>query len=189
MLYGIDPFSLLILSVGLAMDAFSVATVAGFSIGEVDNQIFLRLAVAFGVFHVFMPILGWLAGFSIVDRISGYDHWAALMLLAFVGVRMMYEAWKNGASIEASKIKSSKYLVLLSFAVSIDSMAVGLSFSLERITILIPSILMGSVTFFVSLLGIIVGNRTGKNFGKNAQIIGGLILILIGVRIVISHII
>ena len=74
------------------MDAFSVSTVAGFSTGDVENQIFLRLAMAFGVFHVFMPILGWLAGFSIVDKISGYDHWAALMLLAFIGVRMIYEA-------------------------------------------------------------------------------------------------
>ena len=188
MLLGVDPISLLLLSVSLAMDAFSVATVTGFSLGEVDNRIFLRMSLVFGVFHFFMPILGWLAGSSIVDLISGYDHWVAFILLAFVGVRMIYESRIEEKQIEASKIISSKNLVLFSVAVSIDSMAVGLTLFLERVAILIPSLVIGFVTFIISFSGTFIGQRTGKTFGKNTLIIGGIILILIGIRIVVTHI-
>lgn len=187
MLSRIDPISLLLLSVGLAMDAFSVATVTGFSLGEVNSSIFLKMSVVFGVFHVFMPILGWLAGSSIVDLISGYDHWVAFMLLAFVGVRMIYESRMGEKKIESSKIMGIKSLVLFSVAVSIDSMAVGLSFFLERIEIMIPSLVIGFVTFIISFLGTFIGHRTGKTFGRNTQIIGGITLILIGIRIVVTH--
>jgi putative Mn2+ efflux pump MntP len=188
MLSGIDPISLILLSVGLAMDAFSVATVTGFSLGKVENRMFLRMSVVFGVFHVFMPILGWLAGSSIVDFISGYDHWIAFMLLAFVGVRMIYESRLTKEKIEESEIISLKNLVIFSVAVSIDSMAVGLSFFLERIAIVIPSLVIGLVAFIISFLGTQIGSRTGKTFGSNTQILGGVILILIGIRIVVTHV-
>jgi putative Mn2+ efflux pump MntP len=145
------------------------------------------MSVVFGVFHVFMPILGWLAGSSIVNLISGYDHWVAFLLLAFVGVRMIYESRMGEEEIEASKIVSLKNLVLFSVAVSIDSMAVGLTFFLERIAILIPSLVIGFITFIISFSGTRIGHKTGQTFGKNTQIIGGIILILIGIRIVVTH--
>jgi putative Mn2+ efflux pump MntP len=169
------------------MDAFSVAIVTGFSLGKVNLKIFLRMAAVFGIFHIFMPIFGWLAGYSIVSLISGYDHWVALMLLTFVGVKMIYESLKDEDRIEASKIISLKSLLLFSVAVSIDSLAVGLSLSLQSIAILFPSLVIGFMAFIISFSGTFIGSMTGKNFGKNTQLMGGVILILIGIRIVVTH--
>ena len=184
---GIDLASLLLLSVGLSMDVLSVSAVTGFGMGKMSRGQMLRLAGAFGVFHVFMPILGWLAGGSIVSLISGYDHWVAFILLAFVGGRMLLEGLHEGENVDPSNILELRSLLLFSVAVSVDSIAVGLSFGLSDVPIVFPALLIGSTAFFFTLIGVTVGYRTGKWLGRWSQIVGGVILILIGLRVLVSH--
>lgn len=183
----IDLFSLLLLAVGLAMDAFSVSTVIGFSTGSNENMLAFKLALTFGVFHICMPVIGWLLGFTIIDLVSGYDHWIAFFLLLFVGTRMIVEARKNEDTININRVLGFRNLILFSVAVSLDSLAVGLSFFLENIGIFVPSLVIGLVTFIISATGFKIGGKVSQKFGRNTQIIGGVILVLIGLRILLGH--
>jgi len=169
------------------MDAFSVSTVVGFSTGSNDTILTLKLASAFGIFHICMPVLGWLLGFTIIDLVSGYDHWIAFFLLLFVGLRMIFEARKNEDNINIHRVLGFRNLILFSVAVSLDSMAVGLSFFLENIRIFVPSLVIGFVTFIISATGFKIGGKVSQKFGRNTQIVGGAILILIGLRILLGH--
>jgi putative Mn2+ efflux pump MntP len=147
-----------------------------------------RLATSFGAFHIFMPVLGWAAGTTFVGLISGYDHWAAFLLLAFVGGRMLLEAARGGEEVDPARILQNSSLLLFSVAVSIDSVAVGLSFSLQKIEILAPSFVIGATAFAFTYIGVALGNRAGGWLGRWAQVVGGLILIGIGLRVLLTHI-
>jgi putative Mn2+ efflux pump MntP len=185
---GIDVISLIMLSIGLAMDAFSVATVTGFGLDKLKIKDATKMSFSFGAAHTVMPILGWAMGATVVRFISSYDHWVAFILLAFVGIRMVFDGLKEGEDrVDPSTIINTASLLLFTLAVSIDSLAVGLSFSLERISIFVPSLFMGAGTLTFTLLGLLLGNRTGQAFGKKAQILGGSVLVFIGLRIVSSH--
>lgn len=185
---GLNIHSIMILAVGLAMDAFSVATVAGSGLNKLTFWQASKMSFSFGAFHVFMPMLGWLAGSSIVWLISKYDHWVAFLLLAFVGGRMIYEAFRAEARVETFRTHDNLNLLFLSVAVSIDAVAIGLSFYLENIQILLPAVIIGIVTSVFTFVGMVLGNKTGRFIGKGAQVLGGIILIAIGLRIVITHI-
>jgi putative Mn2+ efflux pump MntP len=186
---GVDLVSLLLLSVGLAMDAFSVATVTGFGLGRIRISDATRMSVSFGLAHVVMPVLGWLLGSTIVDLVSSYDHWVAFLLLLFVGGRMVKEGLYGDGDVDPSDVLGTVSLIMFTVAVSIDALAVGLSFRLEGLPILVPSLFMGAGTLLFTFVGLLVGNRTGKAFGKKAQIMGGLVLIGIGARIVFTHLV
>lgn len=184
----IDFYSLLLLSVGLAMDAFSVAIVAGFGLGKVKLSDSLKVSSTFGAAHVIMPVLGWFFGSTVIHLIQRWDHWLAFVLLVFVGGRMFREGLdKETETIEASFLLDFARLIMFTIAVSIDALAVGLSFSLEDISIWVPSLYMGSGTLIFTFVGLNIGNKTGQHFGKQAQIAGGIILSLIGLRIVLTH--
>ena len=184
---GVDLLTLMMLSVGLAMDAFSVATVTGFGLGRVRLQDAAKMSLSFGTAHVVVPTIGWYLGATVVDLISGFDHWVAFLLLAFVGGKMMKEGLNGDGKVDPQSILGGLNLLLFTVAVSVDSLAVGLSFSLEKIAIFVPSLFMGAGTLFFTFLGLMIGNRTGQSVGKRAQIFGGLVLVLIGARIVLSH--
>jgi putative Mn2+ efflux pump MntP len=184
----LDILSIVLLAVGLAMDAFSVAIVTGFSIDSVSISQASKMSVNFGAFHTFMPIVGWLAGSTVVWLIADYDHWVAFLLLVFVGGKMIYEALSSEERIEPSKVLSDVNLLLFSVAVSIDAIAVGLSFYLENIPILVPAVIAGVVTFAFTFVGMTLGNRMGRFVGKGAQILGGFVLVAIGLKIVFTHI-
>ena len=185
---GMDIYSLFLVAIGLAMDAFSVATVTGFNHKDISLWEASKMSLSFGAFHVFMPLLGWFAGSTVVLIISKYDHWVAFLLLLLVGGRMIYEAFKaDGVAERVISLRNLEVLVF-SVAVSIDAVAVGLSFYLEKIRILTPAFIMGAVTFFFTVVGIGIGNQTGRLVGKWSQVLGGTILILIGLRIVLTHI-
>ncbi len=169
------------------MDALSVATVTGFSLKTVGFRQASKISINFGAFHIMMPMAGWLAGSTIVWLIADYDHWVAFLLLAFVGGKMIYEASRAKERIEASKMLDNLNLLFFSVAVSIDAIAVGLSFYLEDLPILVPAMIIGAVTFAFTFAGIILGNRIGRFIGKGTQIFGGVVLIAIGLRIVIAH--
>jgi putative Mn2+ efflux pump MntP len=182
---------IIFIAFGLAMDAFAVSVANGMTTTKhlrISNA--LKIAPFFGSFQTFMPVIGWAIGLSVIDFISGFDHWMAFGLLGFIGCKMIYEAVRRGT--EEKKIMALNVYVLLMLAVatSIDALAVGVSFALLKIgSIAIPVIIIGIVTFLLSFLGASTGNKMGEIFGKKIEIAGGLILIGIGLKILIEHLV
>ncbi|MBI4730892.1 MAG: manganese efflux pump [Chloroflexi bacterium] len=178
---------ILLISFSMAMDAFAVCLGAG-TTGQADGpRPRFRLAFHFGLFQFIMPVLGWAAGTTVEHYIQAYDHWVAFGLLAFVGGRMVWAGFRPQE--EAAKNDPSRgwTMVLLSIAVSIDALAIGLSLGLIGVLIWYPAIVIGVVTGILSLAGLQIGNGLGRRFGKTMEIIGGIVLIGIGVRIVVAH--
>ena len=137
-----------------------------------------------------MTLLGWLLGSTVVDLIAGIDHWIALALLAWVGGRMIYESLANRseqAQIECNDPTRGSSLVMLSVATSIDALGVGLSIALLKLDVLISSLLIGLVSLALSIIGLLGGSKLSRSFGSNVELLGGLVLIGIGLRIVITH--
>ena len=147
----------------------------------------LRLASAFGVFQFIMPIIGWLAGLTIVNIIAGYDHWVAFALLAYVGSRMIWQALKKDEEKETDDQTKGLSLLMLSIATSIDALAVGFSFSLLKTNIILPALIIGVVCFLMTVTGMLFGKGLAGIFGKKVGIFGGIVLIAIGVKILIDH--
>jgi putative Mn2+ efflux pump MntP len=177
----------ILIAVGMAMDAFAVCLGAGSQARSSGPRSIFRLAFHFGLFQFLMPVIGWFAGTTILPYVSAYDHWVAFFLLGFVGIRMI----RSGFDVDNAKPSPDPSrgwtLVLLALATSIDSLAVGFSLGIVGLTIWYPAIVIGLVTGLLSWIGIILGNRLGKMFGKRMEILGGIILILIGVRILLGH--
>ena len=183
-----DIYTVILLAIGLAMDAFSVALVAGFGLGKVKLTDSLKVSGTFGVAHIIMPVLGWFLGSTVIELIQRWDHWLAFVLLAFVGVKMLKEGLDKGKEeIDASELLGLASLLMFTIAVSIDALAVGLSFSVQGLSIWVPSLYMGAGTLVFTFVGLSIGNKTGQRFGKSAQVFGGIVLILIGLRIVLTH--
>lgn len=185
-----DLVTTFLIAIGLAMDAFAVSLGAGTSPGRRSWRKVFRLAFHFGLFQGGMTFIGWLAGSTISRFISTFDHWIALGLLAFVGVRMIISGIKpddDGEECSTSDPSRGGTLVLLSVATSIDALAVGLSYALIDGNIWFPVVMIGVVTLILSALGVLLGEKLGCRFGKRMEIIGGLILVGIGIRVVVSH--
>lgn len=177
----------LLIALGLAMDAFAVCLGAGTTRHIDGPRPVFRLAFHFGLFQALMPVLGWLVGSTIERWIAPFDHWIAFGLLGFVGVRMVRSGLDRQGETHADDPSRGATLIMLSVATSIDAFAVGLSLAVLNVGIAYPAIVIGLVAGSMSLLGLALGNRLGKAFGKRMEIIGGLILIGIGIRVVISH--
>jgi putative Mn2+ efflux pump MntP len=184
-----DIPAIVLIAFGLAMDAFAVSITSGIAIKRLRLNHALRIAGFFGSFQAIMPFIGWLAGLSLINYISGVDHWIAFTLLAFIGCKMIYEATKIEAVEKETNPLNPKVLLLLSIATSIDALAVGLSFAILKIDIATPIIIIGTITFVLSFLGAFAGNKLGHLFENKIEIAGGLILIIIGTKILIEHII
>ena len=179
--------TILLIAIGLAMDAFAVSITNGITIKHQRINHALRMGIFFGSFQALMPLIGWLTGLSLRDLISGVDHWVAFGLLSLIGSKMIYESTKIGTNDRQFKSPSIFVLLILSLATSIDALAVGLSFAFLKISIAIPIIVIGAVTFVLSFFGVLVGNRLGHFFKNKMEILGGLILIGIGTKILIEH--
>jgi len=177
----------LLVALGLAMDAFAVCLGAGTTRHLHGPRPAFRLSFHFGLFQALMPVLGWLLGSTVQRWIAPFDHWVAFALLAFVGVRMIRSGLDANGEAQSTDPSRGATLIMLSVATSIDALAVGLSLAVLSVGILYPAIVIGIVAAAMSLLGIFLGGRLGKVFGKRMEVIGGLILIGIGVRVVIAH--
>ncbi|MBL7214194.1 MAG: manganese efflux pump [Phycisphaerae bacterium] len=177
------------IAVGLAMDAFAVSVVSGSVFKELHIRYALRMAFFFGAFQAIMPLLGYLAGNAFAEYIVNYDHWIAFGLLVLIGGKMIYEAFKIKA-VEKTPQNPSNLIVLvaLSIATSIDALAVGVTLSLVTHHIYAAVILIGAVTFALSYIGYEIGKKMGHFFENKIEILGGLILIAIGLKILIAHI-
>ena len=181
------PLEILIVAIALSLDAFAVSFAASTSGLIKDKRGVFRLAFHFGLFQFLMPVLGWALGSTLEPILAAYDHWIAFMLLAVVSIRMIRSANDPNSEGEHNDPSRGVALMTLAVATSVDAMAVGLSIAMLRISVWYPSIVIGVVTAGMSVLAIMGGTRIGSWMGKKAQLAGGIVLILIGVRIVISH--
>ncbi len=182
-----SPIEIILLAVGLAMDAFAVSVASGIAMKNFHMGHALRMATAFGLFQAIMPVIGWLAGRTLQSFMKGFDHWVAFLLLAFVGGKMIYEATRFEEAENESNPFGLYVLFVLSLATSIDALAVGITFAMLGTSIIAPVAVIGSVTFVLCLAGVRIGNVSGHFFEKKIEIIGGLVLIGIGAKILIQH--
>ena len=181
----------LLIGFALAMDAFAVSITKGMTLRKINGFIALKIAFSFGLFQALMPLLGWIAGIRFQSYITSIDHWIALVLLSFIGLKMIFEAYEDSKNPEisvTSDVKlSNKELIVLSIATSIDALAVGISFAFLNVHILPLCISIGLITFVLCFVGVMVGSMLGPVFKNYSEIIGGIILILIGLNILNEH--
>lgn len=180
-----------IIAVGLAMDAFAVSLGIGTTRQAKDGRAVFRLSFHFGFFQGFMTLLGWLLGSSVANLIANFDHWVAFALLAWVGGRMIKEGLARGGeeSCPARDPSRGRTLMVLCVATSIDAMAVGLSMAMIDANVVFASIVIAVITLGLSLVGLLAGGGLGERFGKRMEVLGGLLLVGIGVRILVSHLV
>ena len=174
-----------LVALGLAMDAFSVAICKGLSMKKFELKKSVIIGLYFGVFQGIMPIIGYMLGETFVNVIEKYDHWIAFALLLFIGINMIREAFdKDEAVNEQVDFKS---MIWLAIATSIDALTVGVTFSFLKVNILFAALLIGLITYILSIVGVIIGNKFGAKYKAGAEVTGGLILIIMGIKIVVEH--
>jgi putative Mn2+ efflux pump MntP len=177
------------IALALAMDAFAVSLGLGLSLRPASNVQTFRLAFSFGLSQFLMPILGWSAGERLIQHIARYDHWVAFLLLLAVGGKMIFESLnlqKNSQNRQNDPTRGLP-LLFLSIATSLDSLAVGLSLAALRAAIVFPAAVIGVVAFLMTVLGMRIGPALGKIIGRRAELLGGTVLILIGIKILADH--
>jgi putative Mn2+ efflux pump MntP len=185
---GMEIITVLLLAIGLSFDSFAVSVCSGLNLPHIRFFQAAKIAVFLALFQACMPLIGWLLGNSMKSLIEPVDHWIAFGLLSLIGGKMIIESFINSESREIKNPLHIRVILLLSLATSIDALAVGFSFSTLIEKILLPVIIIGLVTFIASMLGILLGKKTGPTFNRYAEIFGGLILIAIGSKILIEHI-
>ena len=176
---------LFLIGVGLSMDAFAVAICKGLGMERINGRQTLLVGLFFGGFQAMMPLIGWALGRQFERYITRYDHWIAFVLLAYLGGKMVWEALHGGESRAADF--TIRELLVLAVATSIDALAVGITFAFLSVPILPAITLIGCTTFCLSVAGVWIGNRFGGRFQRKAEIAGGVILILIGLKILLEH--
>lgn len=180
---------LFLIAIALSADAFAVSICKGLNMKKICYKNSTIIALFFGVFQALMPLIGWLIGSQFENYIVNYDHWIAFALLSFIGAKMLFEALKTKTDSDenANCFKISE-LFVLAIATSIDALAVGITFALLPDINIVSSILViGITTFVLSFIGVIIGNNFGSRYKKPSEIIGGIILISIGLKILLEH--
>ena len=177
------------IAVGLAMDALAVSVANGFSIKKLKIGHALKISLSFGLFQAIMPVMGWALGLAFREMIEAFDHWVTFGLLLVIGLKMIHESFHLDKGCETKNCLHFPTLMLLSLATSIDALAVGLSFALLGVRIIAAVMLIGSITALLCFLGVYIGNKVGHFFENKLEFIGGIILIAIGTKILIEHLI
>ena len=186
---------LFLIGVGLSMDACAVAICKGLAMKRVNYRHALVIALFFGGFQALMPLVGWALGTQFQQFIAPVDHWIAFVLLAFLGGKMLWEAFHDDDGPEGAETGAAgapekldlRELVLMAVATSIDALAVGITFAFLQVDIVPAVALIGATTFVLSFAGVVVGNQFGARFEKPATVVGGVVLVLIGVKILLEH--
>lgn len=180
-----DLWELLLIAVGLSMDAFAVSVCKGLSVKELRPKHMLLVGLYFGGFQALMPVLGWLLGYRFETMITSVDHWVAFVLLALIGGNMIRESFSKEE--ELNDDFGVRTMLLLALATSIDALAVGITFAFLSVRILPAAGLIGVTTFLLSIAGIWIGRAFGAKYKSRAERVGGVILILIGLKILLEH--
>lgn len=181
-----DLLTLVLIAIALGVDAFAVSLSAGAYLVKADRRQTFRLSFHFGLFQFMMPVAGWFAGSELAHVIQALDHWVAFGLLALIGGKMIWESYRPTEKI-GKDVTRGWSLVALSVATSIDALAVGFSLSMIGAEIVFPAVLIGIVACLMSLIGVRLGERVSGMFGRRVEFAGGVVLLLIGVRIVLEH--
>lgn len=182
---------LFLIAVGLSMDAFAVSVCKGLGMKRINFKVAVVLALFFGGFQALMPVIGWALGSQFLWLISPIDHWIAFILLAIIGGKMLWEAFHDDEddsddSSDANVIALGEYL-MLAIATSIDALAMGISFAALSVNIVAAASFIGVITFVLTLAGVAVGHFFGARYEKPATIVGGVVLILIGLKVLLEH--
>ncbi|RGF45537.1 manganese efflux pump MntP [Roseburia sp. AF42-8] len=184
-------FTLLLMGAGLSMDAFAVSICKGLSMRKVNKKQCLVIGLFFGGFQALMPFIGWVLGSQFEQYITSIDHWIAFILLGFIGGKMVVEAIREkDEAVEVGKMDPPldlKEMFILAIATSIDALAVGITFAFLQVPIVEAVSIIGITTFVISVIGVYVGNFFGNRYKKKAELAGGIILILIGLKILLEH--
>jgi putative Mn2+ efflux pump MntP len=179
---------ILIIAVGLAMDAFAVSICKGLSMKKMNWKNAIIIALYFGIFQALMPIIGYILGFSFQNFVTSIDHWIAFGLLALIGGNMIKESFDDEIEKRNDNV-DFKTMIVLAIATSIDALAVGITFAVLETNIFLSSVTIGIITFGISLIGVKIGNKFGDKFQNKAELLGGIILIIMGTKILIEHLI
>ena len=182
-----DIISLLLLAVGLSMDAFAVSVCKGLALKKVSLRHMCIVGAWFGGFQALMPSLGYLLGIRFEQYITAIDHWIAFVLLVLIGANMIREALSKEEAEEANASLAFKTMLLMAVATSIDALAVGITFAFLSVHIVPAALTIGATTFLLSAAGVKVGSVFGLRYKKRAEIAGGVILCLLGVKILLEH--
>ena len=177
---------LLLIGVGLSMDAFAVAVCKGLAMRKVNKKQAVVIGLFFGGFQALMPAIGYILGAQFQEAIASIDHWIAFVLLALIGGNMIHEALDNDEE-EADASLDVKTMFLLAVATSIDALAIGITFAFLKVNIIPAVCFIGIVTFIISFAGVKIGNVFGARYKNKAEIVGGIILILLGLKILLEH--
>lgn len=188
-------FELGLIAIGLSMDAFAVSICKGLKMRKMNYRQAVVIGCFFGGFQGLMPLMGWILGTSFQKYITNIDHWVAFVLLNMIGIKMLVEAWKERDTCEVEMSETDqperldiKELTLLAIATSIDALAVGITFALLPDTNIVLSVCsIGIITFLFTIAGVKIGNKFGCKFKSKAEIAGGLILCMIGIKILVEH--
>jgi len=181
-----DTISIILIAIGLSMDSFAVSVTNGLTITNLTIRKILTISFSLAIFQGLMPLLGWYAGLGIEKYIAEIDHWVAFVLLGIIGIKMVYEGFHKNENANVFELRPIT-LLAQSLATSIDAFVVGISFALLGWAIIKPILIIGVTTLIFSLIGLQVGQYLGRKAGKSATIIGGLVLIGIGTKILIEH--
>ena len=182
---SLEIVSIILIAVALAMDAFAVSLCKGLAIKRPDLKSVVIIALWFGIFQAIMPVIGYLLGNSMYDLIKDYDHWIAFGLLFLIGANMIRESFSEEEEMDADIYPIP--MLILAIATSIDAFAVGISLAMDGSDIVSSALIIGIITFLISAVGVKIGFKVGSILGKRAELLGGLILIAIGIKIVLEH--
>ena len=177
---------IVLIAIGLSMDAFAVSVCKGLSMKKMDWKKTVIIGAYFGAFQAIMPLIGYLLGIGFQDRVTSIDHWIAFTLLIIIGINMIKEAFE-GAEEGKNDNVDFKEMIVLAVATSIDALAIGITFAFLRVNLLLAISMIGIITFAISIIGTKVGNKFGSKYEKKAELAGGIILILIGIKILLEH--
>lgn len=188
-MFVIGIVELFFIALGLSMDAFAVALCKGLNMRVYNKKYSFLIAAFFGSFQALMPLIGWLLGTQFARYIRDFDHWVAFLLLAFIGGKMVYDSFKKDDCCCEKKEEAFNFreLLMLSVATSIDALAAGVTFAFFKVNIFGAVLLIGAVTFILSASGVAIGNRFGIRYKNKAELIGGLALIIMGIKILLEH--
>ena len=180
-------FELFLIGIGLSMDAFAVSICKALSMQKIDKKYTLCIGLFFGGFQALMPLTGYLLGSQFSGYIERFDHWIAFVLLALIGFNMIKESREEEEEEKPYAGVNFKELLILAVATSIDALAVGVTFAFLQVNIVPAIIIIGSVTFVISAAGVFIGNIFGSKYKSRAELAGGIILILLGIKILLEH--
>lgn len=181
-----DVLEILLIAVGLAMDAFAVSVCKGLSMKKMSWNKAIIVGLYFGIFQGLMPVIGFLLGTSFASLVIQIDHWIAFVLLGFIGGNMLKEAFSNESENRNDNV-DFKTMIVLAIATSIDALAIGITFAFLKVNLILSVLMIGIITFILSIIGVKIGNKFGDRYERKAEMAGGLILILMGIKILLEH--